>query len=109
MVAGASFCRLREEDCTVLTASRDELDLTRQNAVEEWVGKSRPQAIFLAAAKVGGIHANTSAPASFLYDNLAIELNIIQAACRFGVESSEERRVGKECVSTCRSRWSPYH
>src|SRR3546814_17383040 len=88
MVGGAILRRLREEDCTVLTASRDELDLTRQNAVEEWVGKSRPQAIFLAAAKVGGIHANTSAPASFLYDNLALELNLIQ---EIGRESWRER------------------
>src|SRR3546814_2308229 len=96
MVGGAILRRLREEDCTVLTASRDELDLTRQNAVEEWVGKSRPQAIFLAAAKVGGIHANTSAPASFLYDNLAIELNIIQAACRFGVEKL--LFLGSSCI-----------
>src|SRR3546814_17931581 len=55
MVGGAILRRLREEDCTVLTASRDELELTRQNAVEDWVGKSRPQATFLAAATVGGI------------------------------------------------------
>src|SRR3546814_15946806 len=61
MVGGAILRRLREEDCTVLTASRDELYLTRQHAVEEWVGNSRPPAIFLAAAPVGGLPPHNTA------------------------------------------------
>ena len=96
MVGGAIERRLQGEGCTILTATRAELDLTRQYQVEEWVAEYRPQAVFLAAAKVGGIHANNSLPASFLYENLAIELNIIQAAHRFGVEKL--LFLGSSCI-----------
>jgi GDP-L-fucose synthase len=96
MVGGAIVRRLQDEDSTVLTASRADLDLTRQQDVEDWVERHRPQAVFLAAAKVGGIHANNSLPASFLYDNLAIELNIIQAAHRFGIEKL--LFLGSSCI-----------
>jgi GDP-L-fucose synthase len=96
MVGQAIVRRLEGEGCEVLTASRSELDLTRQAAVEAWMERQRPQAIFLAAAKVGGIHANDSLPASFLYDNLAIELNVIEAARRVGVEKL--LLLGSSCI-----------
>ncbi len=62
------------------------LDLRDQAAVKNWMAREKPDAIFLAAAKVGGILANASAPADFLHDNLAIELNVIEAARRFGTK-----------------------
>lgn len=96
MVGAAIARRLEAEDCTVLVASRAELDLTRQEAVEAWMQRERPQAVFLAAAKVGGIHANDSLPASFLYDNLAIEINVIEAARRTGIEKL--LLLGSSCV-----------
>jgi GDP-L-fucose synthase len=96
MVGAAVARRLEAEDCTVLVASRTELDLTRQEAVETWMQRERPQAVFLAAAKVGGIHANDSLPASFLYDNLAIEINVIEAARRTGIEKL--LLLGSSCV-----------
>ncbi len=80
MVGSAIARRLELENCTILTVSRDEVDLTRQDQVENWVAENKPDAIFLAAAKVGGIHANNAYPADFIYDNLAIETNIIHAA-----------------------------
>ena len=80
MVGSAIVRRLADENCDVLTASRVELDLKDQAAVRAWFAAHRPQAVFLAAAKVGGILANDSYPADFLYDNLMIEANIIEAA-----------------------------
>src|SRR5262245_48349546 len=86
MVGQALVRRLAQERCTVLTVARAELDLTRQAAVEQWLADTRPQAIFVAAAKVGGILANSSYPADFLYDNIAITANIIHGAWKIGVE-----------------------
>ena len=86
MVGAALVRRLAYERCEILTVDRQNVDLTRQEPVERWMAQVRPQAIFVAAAKVGGILANASAPAEFLYDNLAIEANIIQAAWKNGVE-----------------------
>jgi len=80
MVGSAVARRLGSEECTVLTASRSELDLTRQADVERFVRDQRPDAIVLAAAKVGGILANDTYPADFLYENLLIETNVIGAA-----------------------------
>ena len=80
MVGAALVRRLRDEDCEVLQVARDEVDLTRQSEVEGWMASEKPDAIFLAAAKVGGILANDSYPAEFIYNNLAIETNIIHAA-----------------------------
>jgi GDP-L-fucose synthase len=85
MVGSAILRRLASERCIVLTVDRAGLDLTRQADVEAWVARERPDAIFLAAAKVGGIVANNTLRAEFLYDNLAIATNIIQAAHRSGV------------------------
>jgi GDP-L-fucose synthase len=80
MVGSAVVRRLAREDCTVLVATRDELDLLRQDAVERWMQSNRPDAVVLAAAKVGGILANDRYPADFLYQNLLIETNVIGAA-----------------------------
>jgi len=86
LLGSALVRRLQLLECTLLTASRHELDLTRQKEVEEWVEEKKPQAVFLAAAKVGGIVANMSKPVDFLFDNLAIASNVIHAAAAMGVE-----------------------
>lgn len=86
MVGGAVVRRLGSENCDVITAGRDVVDLTNQQAVHDWMAQARPDAIVLAAAKVGGIHANNSAPVDFLYENLMIEANIIHAAHECDVE-----------------------
>ena len=96
MVGSAIVRRLAEEGCEVLTASRQELDLKRQGDVEKWMRLRRPDAIFLAAAKVGGILANASYPADFLYDNLMVEANIIAAAHDIGVQKM--LFLGSSCI-----------
>jgi GDP-L-fucose synthase len=80
MVGSALVRRLAAENCEILTANRADLDLRHQTATIDWVRDNWPDAIFLAAAKVGGILANASAPGEFLYDNLAIAANVIEAA-----------------------------
>jgi GDP-L-fucose synthase len=96
MVGAALMRRLAGEGCTLLTAGRDTLDLRRQGEVEDWMEINRPDAIFLAAAKVGGILANDSYPADFLYDNLAIQVNVIEAARRLGV--AKLMALGSVCI-----------
>lgn len=86
MVGSAIVDRLKKEDCEILAVSRGEVDLRRAEQVEAWMERVRPKAIVLAAARVGGIFANDSSPADFIYDNLMIEANVIDAARRFGVE-----------------------
>lgn len=80
MVGSALVRRLAREGCELITVTRSELDLRRQADVEQFVGDRRPDAIVIAAARVGGILANDTYPADFLYDNLLIETNIIGAA-----------------------------
>ncbi|WP_027522714.1 GDP-L-fucose synthase [Bradyrhizobium sp. Ec3.3] len=80
MVGSALVRRLAEEDVELLTVSRSEVDLRVQAAVDRWFAAKRPQAVFLAAAKVGGIVANNTLRAEFLYENLAIASNVIHAA-----------------------------
>jgi GDP-L-fucose synthase len=80
MVGSALARRLAAEDVQLLTATRRELDLRDQAAVFEWFASKQPQVVFLAAAKVGGIVANNTLGAEFLYDNLAIAANVIHAA-----------------------------
>lgn len=96
MAGSAVVRRLATEDCEVLTVGRDAVDLRRQEAVEAWMAKARPQAVFVAAAKVGGILANSTRPAEFLYENLAIETNIIHAAWKTGVEKL--LFLGSSCI-----------
>lgn len=86
MVGGSLVRRLARESCELLTIGRAGLDLRRQADVDAWMARAKPQAVFLAAATVGGILANDSRPAEFIYDNLAIEANVIEAARRTGVE-----------------------
>ena len=80
MVGGAVARRLASEGCEVVTAGRDVVDLVDQAAVRAWMAANRPDAIVLAAAKVGGIKANSDFPVDFLYQNLMIEANILQSA-----------------------------
>jgi GDP-L-fucose synthase len=96
MVGSALLRRLETTGCTVLTADRAELDLRDQRAVDAWMRRARPDAVFLAAATVGGILANSSRPADFLYDNLAIATNVIHAAWRHGVEKL--LFLGSSCI-----------
>lgn len=96
MVGSAIVRRLASESCEILTAGRDVLDLERQNAVEDWIANEKPDAIFMAAAKVGGILANDTYPADFLYNNLVIETNIVDAAWRSGV--GKVLFLGSSCI-----------
>ncbi len=86
MVGSALVRRLEAEDCEVLSVGRDVVDLRRQADVEGWMAKEKPQAVFVAAATVGGILANDTRPAEFICDNLLIEANLIDAAFKCGVE-----------------------
>ena len=80
MVGAALVRRLAPEGVELLTAARGELDLRDQAAVLDWFARRRPQVVFLAAAKVGGIVANNTLRAEFIYDNIAIAANVIHAA-----------------------------
>jgi GDP-L-fucose synthase len=86
MAGSAIVRRLERESCEIVTADRDELDLLRQAEVHAWMAGSGIDAVFLAAAKVGGILANSTRPAEFIYENLVIETNVIQAAKDAGVK-----------------------
>jgi GDP-L-fucose synthase len=96
MVGSALVRALHKRQARVLSVDRSELDLRDQFAVERWIADHRPQVIILAAAKVGGILANSLYPADFLYDNLAIELSVVGAAARIGVEKFVF--LGSTCV-----------
>jgi GDP-L-fucose synthase len=96
MVGSALMRRLSREGCTLITVDREQVDLRRQADVERWMQQARPQAVFVAAATVGGILANDTHPASFLYDNLAIETNVIEAARSVGVEKL--LFLGSSCI-----------
>ncbi|QWW71979.1 GDP-L-fucose synthase [Rhizobium sp. WYJ-E13] len=96
MVGSAIVRRLASEGCEILTATRAEVDLRRQDQVEAWMGQNRPDAVFLAAAKVGGILANDTYPADFLYDNLILQANVIHAAHRVRVEKL--MFLGSSCI-----------
>jgi GDP-L-fucose synthase len=87
-MVGAALVRALERagHTNLITRTHAELDLTDQTAVETFFAEQRPTQVYLAAAKVGGIHANDTYPAEFLYQNLLIEANVIQAARRHGVE-----------------------
>jgi GDP-L-fucose synthase len=85
MLGRAIAPRLSALECEVLTAGRESLDLRRQADVEDWMATHRPEVVIMAAATVGGIHANDTRPAEFLFDNLAIESNTIHGAWRTGV------------------------
>jgi GDP-L-fucose synthase len=96
MAGSAIVRRLATEHCDIIVADRDEVDLRRQADVEAWIERARPAAVFVAAAKVGGIVANDSLPAEFLYDNLAIELAVIHSAYKARVKKL--LFLGSTCV-----------
>jgi GDP-L-fucose synthase len=96
MAGSAILRRLAVENCEVLTVDRAGLDLRRQSDVEAWFADHKPDCVFLAAGTVGGILANATRPAEFLSDNLAIELNTIDAAHRTGVQKL--LFLGSSCI-----------
>ncbi len=96
MVGAATVRRLGSVDCEILTAGREVVDLRRQAETEDWISAARPDGIVLAAATVGGILANDTRPADFIYDNLAIETNVIEAARRVGVPKL--LLLGSSCI-----------
>ena len=96
-MVGSALCRrLAREACEIVTVSRASLDLTRQADVEAWVAATKPEVVFVAAAKVGGILANDSQPADFIYTNLAVQTNVIDAAYRAGVQKL--MFLGSSCI-----------
>ena len=94
--AQPSCADLASAGCEVLTVGREEVDLTRQADVERWLDKARPDAIMMAAARVGGIHANSTLPADFLFINLMIGANVVNAAYRAGVKRLVN--LGSSCM-----------
>ena len=96
MVGSAIVRRLARENCEILTVGRGEVDLREQAEVRAWVAGRKPDVVFLAAARVGGIHANDVFPAEFLYDNLMIEANIVHAAHAAGTRKLVF--LGSSCI-----------
>jgi GDP-L-fucose synthase len=96
MVGAAVVRRLGSAGCEILTVGRDQLDLTRQAEVERWLDKARPDAVIMAAARVGGIHANSTLPADFLFINLMIGANVVNAAHAAGVKRLVN--LGSSCM-----------
>jgi len=96
LVGSALIRRLQGEGCELLTAPRDSVDLRRPDQVERWMAAAKPQAVFLAAARVGGIYANDTRPAEFIYDNLMIQSNVVEASRRIGVEKL--MLLGSSCI-----------
>ena len=96
MVGAALVRRLGTESCTILTVDRATLDLTRQAETERWLDAAKPDAVILAAAKVGGIAFNNNHPVDFLSDNLAIALNVIRASYAAGVKKL--LFLGSSCI-----------
>jgi GDP-L-fucose synthase len=96
MAGSAIVRRLERERCEILLASRRELDLRQPEAVERFMARAKPEAVFVAAGKVGGIRANAAFPADFLADNLAIALNTIRAAYRCGAQKLVY--LGSSCI-----------
>ncbi|MBP0115928.1 GDP-L-fucose synthase [Bradyrhizobium vignae] len=96
MVGSALVRRLARENVKIITVDRREVDLCNQAAVFEWFARVRPQVVFLAAAKVGGIVANDTLRAEFIYDNITIAANVIQAAQQSGAEKL--MLLGSSCI-----------
>jgi len=96
LVGSAIVRRLQADGIEPLVASRNELDLLDQSAVDSWFGKNKVDQVFLAAAKVGGIHANDTYPAEFLRENLVIQSNIIHTAWKSGVKKL--LFLGSSCI-----------
>lgn len=96
-MAGAAIVRrLASEGCHLLTVDRATLDLTRQEPTETWIAQAKPDVVFLAAARVGGVYANDAYPADFIADNIAIALNVMRASLATGVEKL--LFLGSSCI-----------
>jgi GDP-L-fucose synthase len=96
MVGSALQRRLQLEDCEIIAVPRDKMDLRDRSKTHRFLADTKPQAVFLAAAKVGGIHANSSFPVEFLQDNLLIATNVIEGSFKVGVEKLEF--LGSSCI-----------
>ena len=97
MVGSAIIRELQRQSYTnIITRTHSELDLCRQEQVEQFFATERPEYVFLAAAKVGGIVANNTAPADFMYENIMLEMNVINAAWRNGCKKLEF--LGSSCI-----------
>ena len=96
MVGSALIRRLTQEECRILTVGREAVDLRDQAAVDRWFDEHRPEAVLLAAARVGGIHENDVHPGDFLYDNLAIATHVIEASRRIKV--AKLLFLGSSCI-----------
>ena len=96
MVGQALMRRLVREDCELLTADRRQVDLTIQSKTQAFMQEARPDVVIVAAAKVGGIWANNEYPADFLYENLAIETNLIRGA--FAAQVQKLLFLGSSCI-----------
>jgi GDP-L-fucose synthase len=96
MVGSALVRLLSKENCEVLTVARSEVDLRDQAATRRWLEDTRPDVVIMAAARVGGIAANSASPVAFLYDNLMIEANVVEGAARAGVEKL--LLLGSTCI-----------
>jgi len=96
MAGSAIVRRLDREDCHIVVASRRELDLRNSDAVDRFMARAKPDAVVVAAGKVGGIRANSAYPAEFIADNLAISLNMIRAAHDYGVKKL--LYLGSSCI-----------
>ncbi len=96
MVGSAIMRRLASEGCTTLTVGRADVDLRRQQQVDDWMKAEKPDVVVIAAATVGGILANANRPAEFLYDNLVIAANLIEAAYRN--KTAKVLFLGSSCI-----------
>ena len=96
MVGSALVRRLAQENCEIILAGRERLDLARQSEVESFLRNEKPDVVVMAAAKVGGILANSTYPADFLYENMIIEANITHAAHEVGV--GKYLFLGSSCI-----------
>jgi GDP-L-fucose synthase len=96
MVGSAIIRRLARERCDVLTVGRDQVDLLKQDPTARFLAELRPQVVIVAAAKVGGIYANDTFPAEFIYENLAIAMNLIHGAYLARVEKL--LFLGSSCI-----------
>jgi len=96
MVGSAIVRRLKSEECDILTVDRGEVDLTRQEQTERWISSAKPDAVIVAAAKVGGIAFNNAYPVDFLAENLSIALNVIRASHAAGAKKL--LFLGSSCI-----------
>lgn len=96
LVGSALVRRLQSEGCEIVVAPRESVDLRHPDQVERWMREAKPHAVFLAAARVGGIYANDTRPAEFIYDNLMIQSNVVESSRRVGVEKL--MLLGSSCI-----------